>query len=471
MITPQDKLPSGRGVATAAPRSRSTKAPIAQKAAAPKRSVPPPVPASARPDDAVPVPHATPPASGLDRILLSVLRLLSSLRLTVVCLALALVVVFFGTLAQDPLGLYLSQEKFFRSFFITAAPMWAAIKKTLEMGHIYLPPSTIADVVHGSKVPVFPGGYLIGGVLLINLIASHFTRFAFSARKAGIWMVHAGLILLLLGQLGTDLVSRESTLHLREGEAKNYSETEREAELAVIDTTDPQADTVVAIPQGKLMSGKSIRHPRLPFTMHVKQFFQNSSVSQRAANASDAPPANQGIGLRATVKDLPRVTDMDSRDVPSAVVEIVTPQGSLGTWLVSEYIDQPQSFTWNNHTYQLVMRPRRFYKPYSLQLLKFQHDIYPGTDIPKNFSSRVVLNRPDSGENREVLIYMNNPLRYAGETYYQASYDRDDHGTILQVVHNPSWLTPYFSCILVGIGLVVQFALHLFGFTRKRRTA
>jgi hypothetical protein len=117
------------------------------------------------------------------------------------------------------------------------------------------------------------------------------------------------------------------------------------------------------------------------------------------------------------------------------------------------------------------MRPRRHYKPYSLQLLKFQHDIYAGTDIPKNFSSRVVLDRPDTGEKREVLIYMNSPLRYAGETYYQASYDEDNHGTILQVVHNPSWLTPYFSCILVGAGLLVQFAMHLVGFTRKRRTA
>ena len=45
---------------------------------------------------------------------------------------------------------------------------------------------------------------------------------------------------------------------------------------------------------------------------------------------------------------------MDKRDVPSAVVEIETPQGSLGTWLVSEYVDQPQSFTLNNRTYQLV---------------------------------------------------------------------------------------------------------------------
>jgi hypothetical protein len=383
---------------------------------------------------------------------------------------LALVLVFFGTMAQDPIGLYLAQDKFFHSFFVTAAPMWAAIKKTLQMLHIYLPPATAADVLHGSRIPVFPGGYLIGLVLLVNLIASHFKRFTFTANKAGIWMVHAGLILLLLGQLGTDKLSRESSLHLREGEARNYSETEREAELAVVDTTDPQSDKVVAIPQGILMNRQAIRHSELPFTVHIRRYFANSVVDNRRANTDEAA-APQGIGPRVTVKELPRVTDMEKRDVPSAVVEVVTPQGSLGTWLVSEYIDEPQSFTWNNRTYQLALRPRRDYKPYSLKLLEFRHDTYPGTDIPKNFSSRVLLQRPDTDEKREVLIYMNSPLRYAGETYYQASFDQDNHGTILQVVHNPSWLTPYFSCILVGVGLVVQFAIHLLGFTSKRRTA
>ena len=89
-------------------------------------------------------------------------------------------------------------------------------------------------------------------------------------------MVHGGLILLLLGQLLTDVLSRESTLHLREGETKNYSETEREAELAVIDTTDPDANKVVAIPQGVLASQKSIHPGDLPFTVHVKKFFANS---------------------------------------------------------------------------------------------------------------------------------------------------------------------------------------------------
>jgi hypothetical protein len=381
----------------------------------------------------------------LDHFLDRLISFFTSLRLTVVCLALALLLVFFGTLAQVDLGLYKAQNDYFRSFFIYWGPKGASW-----------------------KVPVFPGGYLIGGVLLINLFASQFRRFVFTASKIGLWMVHVGLILLLLGQLLTDLLSRESTLHLREGEARNYSETQREAELAVSDVTDPAADRVVAITQGVLARQKNIRPGGLPFTVQVKQFFANSTVQERAVDAAQPPAASQGVGSRATVKELPRVTEMDRRDVPSAVVEILTPQGSLGTWLVSEFVEQPQGFKFDNRTYELAMRARRHYKPYSIQLLKFQHDVYPGTDTPKNFSSRILLERPGTGEQREVLIYMNNPLRYAGETYYQSGFDPDNHGTILQVVHNPSWLTPYLSCVLVGLGLVIQFAIHLQGFTRKR---
>ncbi len=384
----------------------------------------------------------------LDQLLDRLVRFFTSMRLTVVCLALALVLVFWGTLAQVELGLYKAQNEFFRSFLIYWGPKGASW-----------------------RIPVFPGGYLVGGVLVINLIASQIKRFAFTASKLGLWLVHLGLILLLLGQLLTDRLSRESTLHLREGEAKNYSETKREAELAVIDVTDADTDTVVAIPQGLLATRRSIRTGGLPFTVSVKRFFANSIVQDRAADAAQPPAATQGVGLRATVTELTRVTETEKRDVPSAVVELETPQGSLGTWLVSEYIEQPQSFSFGNRTYQLVLRPRRHYKPYSIQLLKFQHEVYPGTDIPRNFSSRVLLRHPGTGENREVLIYMNNPLRYAGETYYQSGFDPDNRGTILQVVHNPSWLTPYLSCILVGVGLLVQFATHLLRFAFKRRIA
>ncbi|MGH7970213.1 MAG: cytochrome c biogenesis protein ResB [Limisphaerales bacterium] len=386
--------------------------------------------------------------SGLKATLKPFVDFFASLRLTVVCLALGLVLVFWGTMAQVELGLFKAQNEFFRSFFIFWGP------KSVSW-----------------KIPIFPGGYLVGGVLLINLVAAHFKRFRFTRDKIGIWMTHFGIILLLLGQLLTDMLSRESVLHLREGQAKNYTEATRETELAVIDATEPNLESVVAIPEGLLAHRKELSRPELPFVIRVKQFFPNSVVENRPRDSTEPAAGNQGFGQQTVVRGAPRVTDMEHRDVPSAVIELATPQGSsLGTWLVSEFIDQPQSFSFNNRTYNLSMRLRRFYTPYSIQLLKFQHDIYPGTDIPKNFSSRVLLKRPDTGENREVNIYMNNPLRYAGETYYQADWDKDDHGTILQAVRNPSWLTPYFSCVLVGLGLIVQFTTHLLGFTFKRRT-
>ncbi len=417
-------------------------------------------------------PQVAAPA-GLDRQITNLINFFTSLRLTVVLLALGLVLVFFGTMAQDPLGLFLAQEKFFRSFWVSGPAMLAAIKKALEMVHVYLTPSTAADVRFGSGFPVFPGGYLIGGLLLINLVAAHFKRLKFTRDKAGIWMVHFGLILLLVGQLCTDLVSRETMLHLREGQAKNYSESQREAELAIIDTSDPAADKVVAIPQARLRQNAVIHHPELPFVVRVKEFFANSQVEKRAPDATTPPPATQGVGPIATLKGLPPVTEMDRRDIPSGVVELSSPEGSsLGTWLVSEFLEQPQDFNYSGHRFQVILRPRRFYKPFSLSLLKFTFDRYPGTEIPKNFASRVRLQRPDTGEDREVDIHMNSPLRYGGETFYQADWDHEDEkGTILQVVHNPSWLTPYFSCILVGAGLVIQFATHLLGFTFKRRTA
>ena len=254
------------------------------------------------------------------------IKIFTSLRLTVVILALAMALVFAGTLVEVHIGLYGAQSEFFRSFFVYWQPQHTAW-----------------------KIPVFPGGYLIGVLLLINLVAAHSSRFKFSREKIGIWMIHAGLVLLLAGQLFTDMSAVESRMHLRVGETKNYSESGR--------------------------------------------------------------------------------------------------------------------------AYELQLRPERFYLPFSLHLLEFRHDVYPGTDIPRNYSSRLLLDRPDTGEHREVLIYMNNPLRCAGLTLYQAGFDVDDQGTILQVVKNPGWFTPYLACGLVTTGMIVQFLSHLILFLRRRRTA
>ncbi len=115
----------------------------------------------------------------------------------------------------------------------------------------------------------------------------------------------------------------------------------------------------------------------------------------------------------------------------------------------------------------ITLRPARYYKPYSVTLQKFTHARYAGTEIPKDFSSKVTLIDPERSVNRDVLIYMNHPLRYRGETFYQAGFQKDDSATILQVVHNPSFIAPYVACVIVAAGLLVQFGFHLVGFAKK----
>ncbi len=56
---------------------------------------------------------------------------------------------------------------------------------------------------------------------------------------------------------------------------------------------------------------------------------------------------------------------------------------------------------------------------------------------------------------------MNQPLRYDGKAFYQASFGKGDTLSILQVVQNPGWLLPYISCVLVAIGLIVHFSIAL----------
>ncbi|MGH8019034.1 MAG: cytochrome c biogenesis protein ResB, partial [Opitutaceae bacterium] len=320
------------------------------------------------------------------------------------------------------------------------------------------------------RIPIMPGGFLVGSVLLVNLVAAHFHRFKWTAKKAGIWLVHVGIILLLLGELFTAIFSRESAMRLNEGDTKNYSEAYRETELAIIDHSAGDTDRVVAIAESGLDTGESIQHPAMPFRIEVKDFFANSRIFRRGPETKTypAPLATTGVGAGLTAQEQPRTPKTDERDISIAWIELVAPDGSLGTWMVSNVFQERQDFTCAGKPYSIELRQRRHYEPHSITLLDFTHDRYPGTEIPRNFSSRVRLVDPAHSEDRELLIYMNHPLRHAGLTYFQSGYEGETT-TILQVVQNPSRHLPYISCILAGLGLLVQFGIHLYGFFRHRR--
>jgi len=373
----------------------------------------------------------------------------SSVKLAVVLLALGLILVFWGTLAQVKLGLYQAQHEFFRSWFIFAQL-----------------PGTEA------RIPIFPGSYLVGGMLLLNLFAAHLRYYRKGWKYFGIALLHIGVVLLLFGQFATDVLSVESYMKIREGSASNYSESNGRWELAIVDTTDEKEDKVVAIPASLLVNGTAIENPELPFKFRVVTYHLNSSLAGKQAPGLEPVQAENSAGVPIFWRGLPKETRMNLRDIPSVLIEMTAADGVARKIMLSGHLARPQTLTVGGRDLKMDLRPERYYKPYFLQLVDFRFDRYPGTEIPKNYSSRVRLVHAEKGEDRELTIRMNEPLRYEGKTFFQSSFDEvDEKGTVLQVVDNPSWLTPYFACALVALGMSWQFLAHLIGFATKRKNA
>lgn len=373
------------------------------------------------------------------------LRRLGDVKVTLVCLVLLMVLVLACTLAQVNLGTDLAMNAVMRTFLV----WWKPEGSTWSL-------------------PVFPGGGLVGAVMLVNLLA-RLCYLERSRRKAGIWLVHAGLVILFAGEFASALLQVEAHMPIEEGQTRNYTESFRLMELAAIDTTDAQSDDSRLIPESRLKRRKVVRDKTLPFDLVVHAYHDNAELTMRRPG-DPASLATAGMGTNLIFKPVPPVTVDDEANTAVAVVEPVGVDGkSYGVFLLSNALGAPQGFTHDGRSWRLALRPRRYYLPFSLTLLDFRHDVYPGTDIPKNFSSRVSLIDKPRGENREVLIYMNSPLRHGGLTFYQASFGKEDTLSVFQVVRNPGWTLPYLACLITALGLLWHFGVMLGGAVKESR--
>lgn len=372
------------------------------------------------------------------------LQRLADIRVTLVSLCVLMALVLACTLAQVRLGTDLAMDAVMRTFWIWWRPEGVPF-----------------------RLPVFPGGGAVGLVLLVNLCA-RLSLLERSRRKLGIWFVHAGLVLLFAGEFASALLQVDAHMPLEEGQTRDYAESFRLMELATVDAGDPDFDDARLIPESRLKKGRELRDPSLPFTLRVHAYHDNAALSMR--RPGDPPGvATQGIGTNIALRPLPPVTVDDEANTAAALVEPVGADGtSFGVFLLSNALGAPQGFVHEGRPWRLSLRPRRYYLPFSLTLKDFKHDKYPGTDIPKNFSSLLRLNDPARGEDRDVLIYMNAPLRHGGLTFYQASFGKDDTLSVLQVVRNPGWTLPYVACALTALGLLWHFSIMLGGAVKER---
>jgi ABC-type transport system involved in cytochrome c biogenesis permease subunit len=402
-------------------------------------------------------------------VLFTLLTPLASLRLTVVLFVLSFILIFLGTLAQMNAGIWTVVKEYFRSWGL----VWVPFQLFVQLGQVFF--SVSREVSVPGSFP-FPGGWLLGALLLANLLAAHAIRFRISWKRSGILILHSGLIVMMLGEFVTGQWANEAHMTIDVNGSSNFVEDHRFSELAIISPAGPKEDNVVVVPERFLRGEDLIQNEQLPFDVEPVRYMVNSVVvAAEKAPPGTTNPAQQGIGKDYVALEKPEGTGVSQdakNDVASAYVTF-RKKGTgepLGTYLVSVWLalnDMPQQVSVEGKTYEVYLRWKRTYKPYTLYLHKLQTEYYPGTRKPKDFSSYVRLVDSSRSEDREVRIWMNHPLSYAGETFYQSSVIGADKATVLQVVGNPGWVLPYLSCGMVAFGLLLHFGLKLTEFLRK----
>lgn len=365
-----------------------------------------------------------------------IINFAASLKVALFCLAALFVLVIAGTLAQVNQGIYLATKTYFSSFWI------------------YLP-------IFGFKVPVFPGGMSIGLLLLINLIAAHFSRLVLTYKKAGIWLIHLGLIIMIIGGGLTAFFAQESQMIIKEGESKTFSEDFNDFELSFIVPYNKTQNKQISFPKESLKENHTLEHPDLPYAIKILAVYPNSQLIP----LSQEREAFEGMGRYETASPLPLVSNDKYRNVPSLVFSVNDPDHEK-LYLVSVGNEAEQVF--ENSPIFFKLHYKRIHTPYQIKLLDFVHKKYARTTIPQSFESHIQVLEPNQAP-KDISISMNKPLRYAGKTYFQASFGDQDQTSVLQVVENPGWLVPYIASIMMSIGLMYQFFISFYLQSKKRK--
>ncbi len=306
-------------------------------------------------------------------------------------------------------------------------------------------------------------------------------------KQGGNVLLHFGVGLLMVGQFVFGDRQTEQRLSLIEGQSASSFVNLDQVEMTFMREVDDE-QRFVAIPAQRLRqaakSGELIRDQTLPVDVRVLDYFNNSRLK---APDKDDNPADRGLGTEAAAVETPGAGGTSSEvNLASAYVELVDKDSgeSLGRHLISQWFsdretlapgsgggDEFDTVTIDEDDYQVGLRFARTPKPFWVHLSDVRRVDYSGTDTPRDYRSFVRIIDPETGEDRREQIWMNNPLRYRGQTYYQSNYTRLPSGvemTGLQIVQNSGWLIPYVACSITALGMCVHFGGTLRRFVRRR---
>lgn len=333
-----------------------------------------------------------------------------------------------GTLAQADIGLYEAHRHYFATWILWWGPL------------------------------PLPGTYLTLSLITISLTAKFILGSPWNPARLGTTLTHLGVLVLLYGGIATALTQQEGFMVITEGDSADSAADYHKRALKIF----KDDEIVRQIPLEDLEEGQAV--DGLPFALTPTFICMNCSAEQIRGGGKEV---RHGMAEKIDLIAIPREKE-NELNLSGMMFEATGTGDADGLYATLEDVPMIPRFEVNGVIYGVQMGRKLSGLPFSIELVDFARENYPGSDEARAYHSDVIVH--DGPVNWPVRIEMNAPLRYQGYTLYQASYGMTPDGrerTVLSVVRNKGWLFPYLASGIVFAGLCI----HLFQrFARRRRT-
>lgn len=423
-----------------------------------------------------------------------IFRVLRSFGLATTVLTLLLLVTFLGTVEQVEHGLFESQKKYFESMFVPSIDV-ACVLRAMHVqyqGSFDLP------------VYILPGGYLLMGLLGINMVlgglvrlkkeavwlaklplrvvTARFSELTPAPRAVGVFIAHASIVFMLLAGVVSLYFKKDGAMSLREGQTSDEFQSFHDSVIEIEKLSPASKDgkrTSLVIDGSEFQDlgagkGRTFTHKDLPFELMVKNYEVNC-VPRRADAQETNRSVVDGFFLQPIKEELEQEKNTDGAYVTAKLKDGTEQEG-----IVWRFAAAPFSIKAGDEVWGVSLNRRAWKLPFSVKLDHFKREVHPGTEKARKFTSEVTV--VEHGQEMKKIITMNEPLRSRGYALFQQSFDmgQNDDGSVrtsstLQVVQNPSDHWPLISCIGAGIGLLIHMVWQLVRFlgreSRKSESA
>lgn len=333
----------------------------------------------------------------------------------------------------------------------------------------------VVPEIRGETLPlVLPGGYWVCALLTLNLTLGGLLRLRKGWQHAGVLLAHFGIIYLLVAGAVAHHFSQRGNLLIAEGATSNAAEDYFEHVVEVAEVKADKPATIQVI-RGKYLTGledfdtRTVRLAAMPFDLELARYFPNADLKSIADQVpSDDVRTFNGYYLVAKPNELNA-----EANTPGCIARVLYRDGSRSEpFLLTSTAYQPFSVRFEDRVFTILLRKRLWLMPFAVRLDKFTAEFYPGTMKPSKFVSDIT--RIDNGKEAKAVIQMNEPMRHANLTFFQASYKQLGQGpsarmaSVFEVVRNPADKWPQYSLYVVSCGLLVHFLTKLAGFIKEQ---